>query len=183
MGLTVLFTHLKIILLQCFQFSVFSFSKISSIQTDPQCFICPCRNSLWIAKNSICVSRREEGRKSAVSELRENGKEMLKADPRGVHHETLLSVFRVSLVIFSRMWCYLFFFFWEMDSSWYINQENENPPIQMTRYPLEHTPTKYERKNFVSLIELRHEPLYCLADVHEQKKYSLMSLIEIQYPW
>ena len=35
MGLTTLFTHLKIILLQCFQFSVFSFSKISSIQTDP----------------------------------------------------------------------------------------------------------------------------------------------------
>ena len=35
MGLTVLFTHLKIILLQYFQFSVFSFSKISSIQTDP----------------------------------------------------------------------------------------------------------------------------------------------------
>ena len=33
--LTVLFTHLKIILLQCFQFSVFNFSKISSIQTDP----------------------------------------------------------------------------------------------------------------------------------------------------
>ena len=29
----VLFTHLKIILLQCFRFSVFSFSKISSIQT------------------------------------------------------------------------------------------------------------------------------------------------------
>ena len=35
MGPTVLFTHLKIILLQCFQFSVLSFSKISSIQTDP----------------------------------------------------------------------------------------------------------------------------------------------------
>ena len=35
MGPTTLFTHLKIILLQCFQFSVFSFSKISSIQTDP----------------------------------------------------------------------------------------------------------------------------------------------------
>ena len=33
MGPTSLFTHLKIILLQCFQFSVFSFSKISSIQT------------------------------------------------------------------------------------------------------------------------------------------------------
>ena len=33
MGPTVLFTHLKIILLQCFQSSVFSFSKISSIQT------------------------------------------------------------------------------------------------------------------------------------------------------
>ena len=31
MGLTTLFTHLKIILLQYFQFSVFSFSKISSI--------------------------------------------------------------------------------------------------------------------------------------------------------
>ena len=36
MGPTVLFTHLKIILLHYFQFSVFSFSKISSIQTDPQ---------------------------------------------------------------------------------------------------------------------------------------------------
>ena len=35
MGPTALFTHLKIILLQYFQFSVFSFSKISSIQTDP----------------------------------------------------------------------------------------------------------------------------------------------------
>ena len=35
LGPTILFTHLKIILLQCFQFSVFSFSKISSIQTDP----------------------------------------------------------------------------------------------------------------------------------------------------
>ena len=33
-GLTILFTHLKIILLQCFQFSVLS--TISSIQTDPQ---------------------------------------------------------------------------------------------------------------------------------------------------
>ena len=35
---TILFTHLKIILLQCFQFSVFSFkfsATISSIQTDP----------------------------------------------------------------------------------------------------------------------------------------------------
>ena len=40
MGPTVLFTHLKIILLQCFQFSIFSFqfsvsATISSIQTDP----------------------------------------------------------------------------------------------------------------------------------------------------
>ena len=34
-GPTVLFTHLKIILVQYFQFSVFIFSKISSIQTDP----------------------------------------------------------------------------------------------------------------------------------------------------
>ena len=33
-GLTVLFTHLKIILLQCFQFSVST--KISYIQTDPK---------------------------------------------------------------------------------------------------------------------------------------------------
>ena len=36
MGPTVLFTHLKIILLQCFKFSVFNFSKISFIQTDPR---------------------------------------------------------------------------------------------------------------------------------------------------
>ena len=40
MGLTALFTHLKIILLQCFQFSVFNFNKISSIQTDPKCDLC-----------------------------------------------------------------------------------------------------------------------------------------------
>ena len=31
----VLFTYLKIILLQCFQFSIFNLNKISSIQTDP----------------------------------------------------------------------------------------------------------------------------------------------------
>ena len=37
MGLTSLFTYLKIILLQYFQFSVFSFNKISSIQTHPSC--------------------------------------------------------------------------------------------------------------------------------------------------
>ena len=37
MGPTALFTHLKIILLQCFQFSVFSFNKISSIQTNTEC--------------------------------------------------------------------------------------------------------------------------------------------------
>ena len=35
MSPTILFTHLKIILLPYFQFSIFSFSKISSIQTDP----------------------------------------------------------------------------------------------------------------------------------------------------
>ena len=35
MGLTILFIHLKIILLQCFQFLVFNFSKINSIQIDP----------------------------------------------------------------------------------------------------------------------------------------------------
>ena len=38
MGPTILFTHLNIILLQCFQFSVFSFqfsATISSIQTHP----------------------------------------------------------------------------------------------------------------------------------------------------
>ena len=38
LGLTVLFIYLKIILLQCFQFSVFNFNKISSIQTDPTSF-------------------------------------------------------------------------------------------------------------------------------------------------
>ena len=35
-GPMILFTHLKIILLQYFQFSIFSFSKISSIQTDSE---------------------------------------------------------------------------------------------------------------------------------------------------
>ena len=36
MGLTVLFTHLKFILLQCFHFLIFNFSKISFIQTYPK---------------------------------------------------------------------------------------------------------------------------------------------------
>ena len=40
MGPMALFTYLKIILLQCFQFSVFNFSKISSIQIDPQLLSC-----------------------------------------------------------------------------------------------------------------------------------------------
>ena len=35
MGPTVLFTYLKIILLQCFQFLVFNFRKINSIQINP----------------------------------------------------------------------------------------------------------------------------------------------------
>ena len=35
MGLMILFTYLKIILLRYFQFPVFNFNKISSIQTDP----------------------------------------------------------------------------------------------------------------------------------------------------
>ena len=35
-GLTILFTHLKIISLRCFQFSVFNFNKISSVQTNPK---------------------------------------------------------------------------------------------------------------------------------------------------
>ena len=38
MGSTALFTHLKIILLQYFQFSVFSFNKISFIQTELETF-------------------------------------------------------------------------------------------------------------------------------------------------
>ena len=36
MGLTILFTHLKFILLQYFQFLIFNFSKISFIQTYPK---------------------------------------------------------------------------------------------------------------------------------------------------
>ena len=36
MGSTALFTHLKIILLQCFQFQFSVSTKISSIQTDPE---------------------------------------------------------------------------------------------------------------------------------------------------
>ena len=36
MGLTVLFTHLKIILLQCFSVFNFQFSAFNCIQTDPK---------------------------------------------------------------------------------------------------------------------------------------------------
>ena len=46
---TVLIKHLKIILLKCFQFSVFNFSKISSIQTDTMSFYnsTPLFHTLW----------------------------------------------------------------------------------------------------------------------------------------
>ena len=46
---TTLFKHLKIILLKSFQFSVFNFSKISSIQTDPMSFYdsTPLFHALW----------------------------------------------------------------------------------------------------------------------------------------
>ena len=47
MGPTIPFIHLKIILLQCFQFSVFSFSKISSIQTDPKMTKLKVRGLKW----------------------------------------------------------------------------------------------------------------------------------------
>ena len=46
-GLMALFIHLKIILLQYFQFSVFNFGKISSIQTDPQCKLIMHANYDW----------------------------------------------------------------------------------------------------------------------------------------
>ena len=55
MGPTALFTHLKIILLQCFQFSVFSFSKISYIQTDPRFETCLYYSGLLFGKVSIQV--------------------------------------------------------------------------------------------------------------------------------
>ena len=42
LGPMTLFTHLKIILLQCFQFSV-----ISDIQTDPKSFVAALWNCLW----------------------------------------------------------------------------------------------------------------------------------------
>ena len=50
MGLTILFTYLKIILLQYFQFSVFSFNKISSIQTDPRTLAPPLSLSLSLIR-------------------------------------------------------------------------------------------------------------------------------------
>ena len=46
MGLMALFSHLKIILLQYFLFSIFNFSKINSIQTDPKCSFA---NGLYIS--------------------------------------------------------------------------------------------------------------------------------------
>ena len=56
MGPTVLFTHLKIILLQCFQFSVSA--TISSIQTDPRYIVLWCFHHrrvamLWWASHAI----------------------------------------------------------------------------------------------------------------------------------
>ena len=50
MGLIVLFTHLKIILLQCFQFSVST--TINSIQTDPKN---TCLNVIKVRVKNIIV--------------------------------------------------------------------------------------------------------------------------------
>ena len=52
MGLTALFTHLKIILLQCFQFLIFSFSKNKLYSNGPYVLENPHRVlSLWFQKN------------------------------------------------------------------------------------------------------------------------------------
>ena len=52
MGPTVLFTHLKIILLQCFQFLIFSFSKNKLYSNGPYVLENPHRVlSLWFQKN------------------------------------------------------------------------------------------------------------------------------------
>ena len=53
MGLTALFTHLKIILLQCFQFQFSVSAKISSIQTNPkfQSFLTVLLEILYINQN------------------------------------------------------------------------------------------------------------------------------------
>ena len=46
MGLTILFTHLKIILLQCFQFQFSVSATISSIQTNPYNRVISCGSSV-----------------------------------------------------------------------------------------------------------------------------------------
>ena len=58
MGLTILFIHLKIILLQCFQFS----TTISSIQTHPQC-------SLILARDETSSSITSESDKPSANEF------------------------------------------------------------------------------------------------------------------
>ena len=55
MGPTVLFTYFKIILLQYFQFSVFSFSKISSIQTDPLLLTLLMLKMLWKPHKEVFI--------------------------------------------------------------------------------------------------------------------------------
>ena len=53
MGPTILFTHLKIILLQCFQFQFSVSVKINSIQTDPLCATIEIHFSLFLFGNIL----------------------------------------------------------------------------------------------------------------------------------
>ena len=54
MGLTVLFTHLKIILLQCFQFSIFNFSKNKLYPNGPKCCLLV-YNTIFFEKKNLYI--------------------------------------------------------------------------------------------------------------------------------
>ena len=76
-----------------------------------------------------------------------------------------------------------FFLFWEETTCYIKIKSLENHPTQKTWYPLEHTPTRFEKKERISLVGLKHTLLHCLANLHERKKYSENSLNEKRYLW
>ena len=73
MGPTALFTHLKIILLQYFQFSVFSFSKISSIQTDPTYMVGKFYLFGEVVNQLVQKKKKKERKKIVLLSIKEKG--------------------------------------------------------------------------------------------------------------
>ena len=167
LGLMTLFTHLKIILLQWFQFSA-----INGIQIDP----------LYSIINEIVVHIKKKKKRS------QSGKSyILYGFEICFFIFKILSMTYLIFCLYVRYWqpwlllkcsAYLhglyspfelffplinLFFFWEMKLADILIKKKESHPIQKTLNLMEHPPTRFERLKSFSLVELRRVLPHCLA--------------------